>query len=183
MKSRRVAVFATVAVLAGGITVALSVVGTRGGESTAHAQCTGQAPECFPEVGMLDTGGTAWTGEVTRGKVVMVNFWASWCAPCVSEIPLLSSYYQRYRDDGFVLLGVMVDRATDDQLAAFAKRVGLSYPVVRSDELLMQAFGYPNALPTTFLYARDGTLAAKHVGPLSRQWLDAHLPELLGDVD
>lgn len=167
-------------IIAGAVALLLTQRSPTGGVQTAEAQCEKAGHlDCFPEVGMLDTQGYAWTGEETRGKVVLVNFWATWCKPCVREIPLLNNYYEQYKDDGLVILGVMTDAVTDDQLKHFARRHNLTYPVVRSDQLIMQAFDYPDALPTTFLYDRSGKFHSRHIGPLSETWLEQRLPKLL----
>ena len=96
--------------------------------------CNQDVPgSCLPALNYLDTGGTMWTREQLTGKVVMVNFWATWCGPCKAEVPALTAAYRKYKDQGFVLLGVLMDAedVSDEQLEVFSKGYQLDYPVVR----------------------------------------------------
>lgn len=146
--------------------------------------CTSTEPtKCLPHIDYLDKAGTAWTHDALAGKVVMVNFWATWCAPCKAEIPALTAAYEHHGDEGFVLLGVMMDSDTvdDEALAEFNKATGLDYPVVPIDADIWTAFDAPDALPTTFIYDRAGTLRLHHRGPLSEPDLEAVLAELMAE--
>jgi len=92
-----------------------------------------------------------------RGQVVMLNFWASWCAPCRKEMPLLDELYQRYQSAGFVLYGVNVepDASAGDKLI---KDLQVSFPVLYdSDSIASKAYGV-NAMPTTVVIDRDGVI-------------------------
>lgn len=152
--------------------------GVKLGPKSAEA-CTKNGPECLPRIGYADTTDTLWTNEALADKVVMVNFWATWCAPCKSEVPALTSVYQKYKDRGFVLLGVVTDNPTDPQLAEFSRRYNLGYPVVPADQIIFEAFGWPDALPTTFIYDRSGTLRLRHRGAISSAALDKAIAELI----
>jgi len=179
VKSSGIAVLAVVLLIAGAFTLVLTQAPSGGGIKQAEAQCMpSPGHDCLPELGVIDTTGLAWTNEALAGKVVVVNFWATWCNPCVHEIPLLSAAHDRYKDD-VVMLGVVTDEVGDAQLARFIEQHGLTYPVVRADPDLYQSFGFPDALPTTFFYDRHGALVRRYVGPLSQKHLDAWLPPLL----
>ena len=102
-----------------------------------------------------------------RGKPVMINFWATWCAPCREEMPAMERLYRRHREHGFVLLAVSVD--TDAALVRpFLEQHGLTFPVALDAKMsLANAYGV-RALPSSFLVDRDGNLAALALGP--RAW-------------
>src|SRR5574338_1241188 len=85
----------------------------------AQAACTG-GDECLPDINFVDTTGVAHTPDQLRGKVVVVNFWATWCGPCKKEIPDLSKLYKQYKDKGVVMLGVLTnDNPTQGELLNF----------------------------------------------------------------
>lgn len=157
--------------------------GVKMGPKSAEA-CNKDIPgECLPRLGYLDTRDTMWTPELLDGKVVMVNFWATWCAPCKEEVPALTAAYKKYADKGFVLLGVLVDSdaVTDEQLASFARQYNLDYPVVRIDQDIFSAFAEPGALPTTFVYDRTGMLRHKKLGMLSHAEIERVLDKLFAE--
>src|SRR3954471_11015584 len=79
------------------------------GPAQAHAECAKGGRDCLPDVNYTDTAGVAYTHASLVGKVVLVNFWATWCHPCQKEIPDLSKVYDKYRAKGVVFLGVMTD--------------------------------------------------------------------------
>lgn len=98
-----------------------------------------------------------------RGQVVMLNFWASWCAPCKQEMPHLNRLYDKYRDAGFVLLGVNVD---DDPRKAneVVARLGLRFPVLLDGGKKVSRLYDLNAMPTTVVIDRDGRVRHVHHG-------------------
>jgi thiol-disulfide isomerase/thioredoxin len=120
--------------------------------------CEKGSRDCLPDVTYVDTQGKAYTAKDLAGKVVVVNFWATWCHPCEKEIPDLSRAYDKYKAQGVVILGVMADQPTPDAqtLLNFQSDHEMSYPVVRVNPDIMQSFGYPESLPTTFIFDRGG---------------------------
>jgi thiol-disulfide isomerase/thioredoxin len=101
-----------------------------------------------------------------RGKVVLINFWATWCGPCRQEMPHLSRLYEKYRGAGFVLLGVNVDddarRATD-----LAQKLGLPFPVLLDTDKKVSRLYDLGTMPTSVLIDRDGKVRYLHNGYLS----------------
>jgi thiol-disulfide isomerase/thioredoxin len=154
------------------------------GPRTAEA-CSETDPgdDCLPPLDFMGKDGTVWTKDALAGKVVMVNFWATWCRPCQTEIPALTATYHRHADAGFVLLGVMMDSddVSDEELDAFAKRYNLDYPVVPLDGDIWREFGAPDALPTTLIYDRTGKLRLRQRGALSEASLRDDVEELLAE--
>jgi len=153
--------------------------GIRPGPTSAHAECTKGQRDCLPDVGYIDTTGVAYKRDSLAGKVVLVNFWATWCHPCQSEIPDLSKAYNKYKSKGVVFLGVMTDTPDSQQLLNFQSDYEMTYPVVRANSDLMVSYNYPDALPTTFVFDRGGKQVYSHVGPLRERDLDSLLDQLV----
>jgi thiol-disulfide isomerase/thioredoxin len=150
-------------------------IGTR----PASAACTKGQEDCLPDLTYVDTNGTAYTAEALKGKVVVVNFWATWCHPCQSEIPAFSKTYDRYKSQGVVFLGVLKDNADPQTLLNFTNEFEMSYPVVRSTQEIDAAFGYPNALPTTIIFDRSGKRQFQRAGALREETLTNQLDSLV----
>ena len=149
---------------------------------TQHAAaCTRGQRDCLPEVNYTDTAGTAYTAASLAGKVVVVNFWATWCKPCLREIPDLSKIYDQYKTRGLVMLGIMTDDPDHNTLLNFQSDNEMSYPIVRANSDIMVSYSYPGALPTTFVYDRGGKQIYSHVGPLRVEQLDRILEPLLAE--
>lgn len=151
----------------------------RPGPTPAHAECTKGQRDCLPDVSYVDTAGVAYSHDSLAGKVVLVNFWATWCHPCQKEIPDLSRAYDKYKTKGVVMLGVMTDSPDSQQLLNFQSDYEMTYPVVRANSDLMVSYNYPDALPTTFVFDRGGKQVFSHIGPLGERELDALLDQLV----
>jgi thiol-disulfide isomerase/thioredoxin len=103
-----------------------------------------------------------------KGKVVLLNFWATWCGPCKIEIPWFIEFEKTYRDKGFAVIGVSMD---DDGWAAVKPhmaKTGINYRMTIGDEQTAVKYGGVDSLPTTFLIDREGRVAAVHVGLVSK---------------
>ena len=115
-----------------------------------------------------------------RGQVILLDFWATWCAPCKTEIPGLVELYRKYRERGFVVLGVSVDDSVS-RIKPFAAALQMDYPVLvgagRDD--LQAAFGPLFGFPTSFLISRDATLCVRHTGAAGKDELEREITALL----
>ncbi len=169
------------AALAGLLLLGLTAASCSTPEAAA-ASCTKAAPDCKPKVTFVDTAGHAYAPETLAGKVVVVNFWATWCKPCMAEIPAFSRVYSSYQGSkDVVMLGVMTDNPDEMALLNFMSDHELLYPVVRADRDILMAFQYPEAIPTTFVYGRSGKLEVSHRGPMNDDELKPIIDKLLAE--
>jgi thiol-disulfide isomerase/thioredoxin len=114
-----------------------------------------------------------------RGKAVLVNFWATWCAPCKIELPWLVKLRDQYGPQGFEVLGVAADDAPKAEIAKSAKQYGLSYPVLVEGLTVADKWGGLDSLPTSFYIDRDGKISDVTVGLYSRDELEANIKKLV----
>ena len=126
-----------------------------------------------PEVSFKDLDGKEVRLDSFKGKVVLVNFWATWCEPCQLEIPWLIEMQQKYASQGFTVLGVDVDDEGNNTVSAYAakerfnvngQKLPLNYPILRGDDAVADKFGGLLGYPTTFLISRDGKVVKKTQG-------------------
>ena len=104
------------------------------------------------------------TDEHLRGKVVLVNFWATWCGPCRIEMPGFQKVYEDRKDEGFVILGLSTDRGGTGPVLDFVEERGVQYPVAMSTPALEEAFGGIRGLPMSFLVDREGMIRNRVFG-------------------
>jgi len=122
----------------------------------------GEAPFDFT---LSDMNGQQVDLKQYAGKPVLLNFWATWCGPCKVEIPELVALQDKYRDEGFTVLGVSIDDPAEE-LKAFAAEYKMNYPVLMADEAIQNAYGPLFAIPVTYFIKKDGTVCRKHFGPV-----------------
>ncbi len=116
-----------------------------------------------PDFTLPTIGGTNLRLQEQRGRVVMVNFWATWCGPCRVEMPHLNRLYDKYRNSGFVLLGVNIDEEPR-KAADLAAKLGLRFPVLFDAEKKVSRLYDLSAMPSTVLIDRDGRVRYIHRG-------------------
>ena len=178
----RIAIFGGVMVALSGLVVLLiitmSTVDKK--EAVAAPICIGDGPaECLPDFALADVNEEIYPPAALEGKVVLINFWASWCKPCLAEIPALSAIYDKYKDQGLLMVGIEKDWSSKELSKRFAQNYKMSFPIVHGTDDVYMEFQYPSALPTTLIYDRGGNLKVNHRGPLSEAQLERHLAELL----
>jgi thiol-disulfide isomerase/thioredoxin len=115
-----------------------------------------------------------------RGKGVLLNFWATYCGPCKIEMPWFVELQKEYGPQGFQIIGVAMDDASTEDIAKFAKEMGVNYPILLGKESVGQAYGGVGVLPTTFFVDRDGKLIAREFGLVSRSVFVDHIKQALG---
>lgn len=113
-----------------------------------------------------------------RGKVVLLNFWATWCAPCLTEMPRFVEWQQEYGGRGLQVIGISMDDEAPPVRAAYRK-YRLNYPVVMGDEKLGEMYGGILGLPVTFLIDRNGEIRFKHQGMTDLKIVDSEIEILL----
>jgi thiol-disulfide isomerase/thioredoxin len=113
--------------------------------------------EPAPAWNLKDVDGRVVTSDQFKGKVVVVDFWATWCSPCRQEIPGYVALQKKYAADGLSFVGISMDRGTAE-VKKFVRQFGVGYAVVMGDDSAEAAFGGVDALPTTFIIDRDGMI-------------------------
>ena len=115
-----------------------------------------------------------------RGKVVLLNFWATWCAPCRVEMPIFATWQRQYGPQGFTVIGICMD---DDAAPArrLVDRLKLNYPTAMGDENLAARFGGVLGLPLTFLIDRNGVVRARFQGEADARKLESQVRQLLAE--
>ncbi len=117
-----------------------------------------------------------------RGKVVLLNFWATWCGPCAIEIPWFVEFERRHKDRGFAVLGISMDEDGWEAVRPFMSRVGMNYRVLMGSDDVARAYGGVDSLPTSFLIDREGQVVSVHVGLVSKSRYENELAELLSSM-
>jgi thiol-disulfide isomerase/thioredoxin len=108
-----------------------------------------------------------------KGKWIIVNYWATWCPPCIDEIPELVDFHKKYATKNAVVLGVNYENIDDDYLQDFVKEYLISYPVLKADLNRTPPFGRVLGLPTTFVISPEGKLVDTKVGAVNLEWLES----------
>ena len=127
----------------------------------------------------VDLDGRPVSTASLRGKVVLVNFWATWCPPCREEIPDLIKLQARYKDT-LQIIGIAQDSGTAEDVKRFAVEHGMNYPTILSSPEIERLFPPVSALPTSFFLDKEGRLAQKHVGLLNASLTDLETQALAG---
>jgi len=155
--------------------IAANVSGCKlGAPSGGSGKPAGIANE--PEVTFKDLQGSSVPLSSMKGKVVLLNFWATWCEPCRGEIPILIQLQQKYASKGFTLLGAAMDDdgkkvvepfVKDTKFSVGGQSMTMNYPIVLGNDDIASQFGGLLGMPTSFLISRDGKIVKKYMGGLN----------------
>jgi peroxiredoxin len=144
----------------------------------AVADGAGAGPRAAPDFTRTDLDGRSIALHSYRGKLLLLNFWATWCGPCLSEIPRFADWQRHYGTAGLQVLGVSMDDGPAPVKAAYQK-FHLNYPVVMGDAKLGELFGGVLGLPLTYLIDRRGHIIARFEGEPDLKRIEARIQALL----
>jgi peroxiredoxin len=132
-----------------------------------------------PEFELKDAHGRTVKMSDYKGKVVLLNFWATWCGPCKIEIPWFVDLEQRYKDRGFAVLGVSMDEEGWEIVKPYIEARKMNYRVVIGSDEVADLYGGVDSLPTSFIVDRQGKIAGVHVGLVSKSVYENEITQLL----
>jgi peroxiredoxin len=134
-----------------------------------------------PNFSLKDSDGNAVNLADYRGKVVLVNFWATWCGPCEAEIPWFIEFEKKYKDQGFAVLGVSMDDDGWKSVRPYIASHKINYRVMIGSEVVSAQFGEIESLPTSFVLDRAGRIASNHIGLVDKVDYQNEIVKLLED--
>jgi len=115
-----------------------------------------------------------------QGKAVLLNFWATWCEPCKVEMPWFVDLQKKYGPQGLQVIGVAMDDASPKDIASFAQKMGVNYPILIGKEEVGTQYGGLEYLPSTFYISRSGKVIEHAFGLVSRSEIEANIEKALG---
>lgn len=151
-------------------------------EAADGAACSPHAKAANLKLTFRDIEGKSVTLSDYKGKVILLDFWATWCPPCRKEIPGFIDLYNTYKSRGLVVIGISMDEADDiAEVKRFAAQIKMDYPVLLGagrEEDLKPSFG-ELPLPTSFIIGRDGRICARHDGLTAKEQVEREITGLL----
>ncbi len=133
-----------------------------------------------PQFTLRNTEGRKVSLEDYKGKAVLINFWATWCAPCKLEMPWFVELHKQYAPEGFEILGVSEDEPRDrPEIGKFAQKIGVNYPILLGDDAASKAYGGVEFLPTSYYVGRNGKVIEETAGLVSRDEIEANIKKSL----
>ena len=136
-----------------------------------------------PAFELLDLGGAKVHPSDFKDKVLLVNFWATWCSPCIVEIPWFIEFQKKYGPKGLQIIGISLDETGAKDVVPFVKKHNMTYPILLGDDKVAEQFGGILGLPTTFIVDKNGKFYSMHRGLVSRENVEEELVALLGKPD
>lgn len=145
-----------------------------------QAEKTGNPAESLqaPEFALKDLNGNTITLSSLKGKVVFLNLWATWCPPCVREIPDFIEIYTEYKDKGLEIIGISVDNEGKAKVLKFVEEKKINYPVVMYTTQFIRDYMPGNAIPVTFIIDSKGKIRYKKIGLTNKAFLESWLQKL-----
>ncbi len=153
-------------------------VSSKPSQNQASSSEKKQARQPAPDFTVSTINGRTISLSALKGKVVIVNFWATWCGPCVYEMPGLVRLYDKYKEQGLEVIGLSVDR-TRSGVAGFVSRKGIDYPIAFADRSLVMKYGGIQAIPTTFFIDKKGDVVGYVVGARDESFFEGVIKKLL----
>lgn len=124
---------------------------------------------------LTDSKGVVHTLDSYKGKWVLVNFWATWCPPCLEEIPALNALQDKYKNTRLEVIGIAMEYQNPKQVLDFADSMFISYPIVLGSSKIAAQFGPLQGLPTTYVFNPAGKLVAYQVGGITQQAVEQYI--------
>jgi peroxiredoxin len=176
--------FPVLAILAVAVTGSLYWIGRDSARKPAPTTSVGEADawtgKAAPEFSLKTLDGRTVKLSDFQGKVVLLNFWATWCAPCRVEMPWLVDFYSRYHAQGLEIVGVSVDDDAREKVAAFIRARNINYTIVLKDEAVADAYGGLRFLPQSFFIGRDGRVIKQTYGVRSKDEFEDDIRRAMG---
>jgi peroxiredoxin len=142
-------------------------------------KASGKGGKPAPEFALQDEHGKTVRLSDYKGKVVILDFWATWCGPCKIEIPWFIEMQRKYKDKGFTVIGVSMDEGGWQEVRPFVEEMKMNYPVLIGNDDTAAAFGGVDVLPTTLIIDKQGRIIATHQGLTSKDEFEKAIESLL----
>ncbi len=152
---------------------------TEQGVANTKLEGTEGVGQVAPDFTLKDIHGNTFKLSDLKGKVVILDFWATWCGPCKIEIPWFTDMYNQYRNQGLEVVGVAMDEDGVEAVRPFYEEYKMNYRVVIGNDDVANQFGGIFGLPTTFIIDRDGKIVSKHMGLVSKSTFEDAVKGLL----
>ena len=140
---------------------------------------SGTARSLAPDFTLRDLNGESFRLSDMKGKVVILDFWATWCPPCRAELPHFQALHREYAGKGLVIVGISLDSVGAAGVKAFIEANGVRYPILMGDRDVTTSYGGIRSIPTTFVIDREGRIVKKLVGYQSKEVFEGLVRELL----
>ena len=122
-------------------------------------------PVAVPPLELTDLDGHPVSLAALKGKVVIIDFWATWCPPCVGEMPDMNRLYKELKDKNFTVVGISMDTGSERPVKALADKMGIAYPILMGSNNIAKQFGEIIGIPVSFLVDRQGKVIKRYDGP------------------
>jgi thiol-disulfide isomerase/thioredoxin len=114
-----------------------------------------------------------------RGRVTIIDFWATWCPPCRDLMPNLTDLYKKYNSKGLNIIGIVVNSGSADKISKFVEKFKITYPILKGSDTVYKDFGYIRVLPTIFILNQKGEVYKKYIGYIDKKYLEHEIKKLL----
>ena len=142
----------------------------------------GPGAKTAPSSTLQDLKGNPVSLSDFQGKVVVLDFWATWCPPCVREIPHFIELYEQYKDQGFAMVGISLDHQGVSVVKSFVQKYRVNYPILMADGQVDKAYGGITYIPTTFVIDAAGNIRQKYVSYQDKAVFEADIKALLAEA-
>ena len=142
-------------------------------------EAAGSEGSMAPAWRLPDLDGKTVSFDDFKGKVVVLDFWATWCPPCRAEIPGLIDLQKTYQKQGLMVVGISLDQGDAEAIKSFVKKFGMNYPVLVGDDKVQQTFGGIDAIPVTLVIDRQGRIVKRHLGLTEKDEFEGDIKPLL----